>query len=273
MKIIKFLIIAPIVIIFVSLKLFFKLIGRTIDLGSNATQSVQNSQNFSEAYKNFTSKTYAKSRLSLPEEVIALMAKIAKSDGKVSEVEVEFMSDTIKAMVSSMQQAKVPEILIQKTKKKLFNLANQAKNDDRPISYYCYALSRSVEGVRVGAFLQLVAFASLDGFSENTLNVLNEVGETLKFPPEKIQQMRDQVLGSGAQSALKPGQDPYEVLGCEEDDEFAKIKKSYRMLVKKYHPDYMHGKGLDDNEIKKATEKMKEVNAAYEEVKKRTGKK
>jgi len=272
-RFIKFIIIAPLVIFFILLKFSFKLIGRLLDLGIDAFKSVKNSQSFSEAYQNFTNNTYKKSRLSMPEEVIALMAKIAKSDGNVSEVEVEFMSDTIKAMVSSMQQAGVPETLIEKAKKKLFELANQAKNDDKPLRYYCYSLSRSVEGVRVGAFLQLASFASLDGFSENALSALNEVGEILKFSPEKIQQMRDQVLGSGTQSALSPDQDPYEVLGCSEDDEFSKIKKSYRILVKKYHPDYMHGKGLDDDEIKQATEKMKEVNAAYEEVKKITGKK
>ncbi len=252
---------------FILLKFSFKLIGRSLDLGVDAFKSVKNSQSFSEAYQNFTSNAYTKSRLSMPEEVITLMAKIAKSDGKVSEVEVEFMSDTIKAMVASMRQSGVPEILVEKTKKKLFELANQAKNDDRPVSYYCYSLGRSVEGIRVGAFLQLASFASLDGFSEDALKTLNEIGELLKFSPEKIQQMRERVLGSGAQSALKPGQDPYEVLGCTAEDEFSKIKKSYRVLVKKYHPDYMHGKGLDDDEIKQATEKMKEVNAAYEEIK------
>jgi len=40
-------------------------------------------------------------------------------------------------------------------------------------------------------------------------------------------------------------------------------------LVKKHHPDYLHSKGVDDSEIRKATEKMQVINAAYEEIKKR----
>ena len=64
-------------------------------------------------------------------------------------------------------------------------------------------------------------------------------------------------------------QNPYEVLGCNEADEFSIIKQAYRRLVKKHHPDYLHSKGVDDSEIRKATEKMQVINAAYEEIKKR----
>ena len=52
--------------------------------------------------KNFTTNQYSKSRLSVPEEIIALMAKVAKSDGQISRLEVEFMSDTIKSMTHAI---------------------------------------------------------------------------------------------------------------------------------------------------------------------------
>lgn len=54
--------------------------------------------------------------------------------------------------------------------------------------------------------------------------------------------------------------DPYEVLGVSRDASDEEIKKAYRQLAKKYHPDVNPGD-------KTAEEKMKEVNAAYDAIK------
>ena len=57
--------------------------------------------------------------------------------------------------------------------------------------------------------------------------------------------------------------DPYEVLGVKPDASDEEIKKAYRALARKYHPDKYRDSDLADL----ASEKMKEVNAAYEEIK------
>jgi DnaJ like chaperone protein len=271
-RIIKFIVVtflALLVLVFGLFKLAFKLIRTLIDLGRNAYGSVKNSDGFADAYKNFSSNEYSKSRLSIPEEVIALMAKVAKSDGQVSKIEVEFMSDTIKSMLGGMKQARVPAVLIESTKKKLFSLANKAKDDQQSVQYYSQSLSKANEQVRAGVFFQLITFASLDGLSDNTRTVIVEIGETLKFSEEQIKNMIAQVMGGGQSGAYPFDKDPYKELGCSEDDEFIVIKKAYRKLVKLHHPDYMHGQGMDDEEIKKGTEKMQEINAAFEEIKRR----
>lgn len=54
--------------------------------------------------------------------------------------------------------------------------------------------------------------------------------------------------------------DPYEVLGVSHDADEETIKKAYRELVKKYHPDRYINNPLADL----AAEKMKEVNKAYD---------
>ena len=59
--------------------------------------------------------------------------------------------------------------------------------------------------------------------------------------------------------------DPYEVLGVAENADDAEIKKAYRELARKYHPDNYQNNPLADL----AEEKMKEINAAYEEINKR----
>ncbi len=55
-------------------------------------------------------------------------------------------------------------------------------------------------------------------------------------------------------------QDPYQVLGVSPDASDEEIKKAYRDLTKKYHPDLNPG---DES----AVEKMHQVNAAYDAIK------
>lgn len=55
---------------------------------------------------------------------------------------------------------------------------------------------------------------------------------------------------------------PYKVLGVSPDADDETIKKAYRELARKYHPDRYADSDLADL----ASEKMKEVNAAYEQI-------
>ena len=57
--------------------------------------------------------------------------------------------------------------------------------------------------------------------------------------------------------------DPYTVLGVPRDASEDEIKKAYRDLARKYHPDRYASKP-DLAEV--ASEKMKEINAAYDAI-------
>jgi DnaJ domain. len=61
--------------------------------------------------------------------------------------------------------------------------------------------------------------------------------------------------------------DPYKVLGVKPGASYDEIKKAYRELVKKYHPDRYRDNPLADL----AEEKMREINEAYEYLMKNAG--
>ena len=60
-----------------------------------------------------------------------------------------------------------------------------------------------------------------------------------------------------------PYKDPYQILGVSRDASDEEIKKAYRELVKKYHPDNYANTPMADL----AEEKMKEINQAYNQIK------
>ena len=56
--------------------------------------------------------------------------------------------------------------------------------------------------------------------------------------------------------------DPYQILGVSETASDEEVKRAYRELARKYHPDNYHDNPLADL----AQEKMKDINAAYEQI-------
>ena len=56
--------------------------------------------------------------------------------------------------------------------------------------------------------------------------------------------------------------DPYSVLGVDQNASDEEIKKAYRELARKYHPDNYQNNPLADL----AEEKMKEINEAYDAI-------
>ncbi|MCQ2190232.1 MAG: DnaJ domain-containing protein [Paludibacteraceae bacterium] len=60
-------------------------------------------------------------------------------------------------------------------------------------------------------------------------------------------------------------EDAYIILGIEKSDSDTEIKKAYRALAVKCHPD--NASFLGDEAIRQATETMKQINVAWDTVK------
>ena len=72
-------------------------------------------------------------------------------------------------------------------------------------------------------------------------------------------------------AGTKSRRDPYGVLGCSPGDSDEEIKRRYRQLIAKYHPDRFIGLELDEEFVRLASERFEEVKQAYEEIRSMRG--
>ena len=61
------------------------------------------------------------------------------------------------------------------------------------------------------------------------------------------------------------------MLGAKATDDVATLRRRYRELAKKNHPDAMRAQGLPEEMVGKATERMSRINAAWETIKEARG--
>ena len=61
----------------------------------------------------------------------------------------------------------------------------------------------------------------------------------------------------------------YDILGVESNASDAEVKKAYRVLAMKYHPD--NAAALGEEAIRQAIESMKQINEAWDVVKSARG--
>jgi len=63
-------------------------------------------------------------------------------------------------------------------------------------------------------------------------------------------------------------QKEYDLLGCAPDATDDAVRRAYRVVAKKYHPDLLRANGFSESLIQKATLKMAQINAAWEKIRK-----
>ncbi len=89
-----------------------------------------------------------------------------------------------------------------------------------------------------------------------------------QYKKQNYNQSYNQNTYSNTQTSFSSMDKYYEVLESSPSDSLEIIKKNYRRLMKEYHYDSIASKGLPADMIKFAEEKTKEVNEAYEAIKK-----
>ncbi len=75
----------------------------------------------------------------------------------------------------------------------------------------------------------------------------------------------------GSSEPPRGPKDPYAVLGCSPSSSDEEVKRCYREMLGRYHPDKFIGQKLDPDFIRLAERKFQEIQEAYETLRRRRG--
>ena len=217
-----------------------------------------------EAFKNFSVSKEAiqKSDLGL---FVALVAKVAKADGRVDALEAQLvgiMFDDISAVFPQ------PE----KTKDILKQIFNEQKDRTDNIESIAHTLGQAIkrDKAKQQQFMGfLIQLAFIDGeVSDEEDEVLQTIAQEFDFDPDAYHAIFDQFEKMMQNVTPKANiDDAYKLLGVNKNDEMSVIKKAYRKLIRQYHPDIIKSQGKDEVYMQEATAKTQEINQAYEMIK------
>ena len=203
--------------------------------------------------------------------LVALMAKVAKADGKVGELEAEIIKHTFTDISTHFQNS-------QEVRENLKKLYDQEKDSFANLMTICerlYSLTKIDYSKRLKYMEYLLNLSFIDGdFSKQEQEITEDIAQALKIEQKDyvnlISNFENFYKNRANEKALSL-EKAYEILESNPNDDDSTLKKNYRNLVKKYHPDIITGQGASQNIIDEATTKLQEINEAYEIIKKQRG--
>jgi len=183
--------------------------------------------------------------------LLILSAAVMKADGKVTRTELNYVKQFIS---NNFGVARAPEYvkMLGELIKKDFNLQD--------VSYQIKQYMDYSSRLMILQFLFGIALS--DGKSHpNEIDVIQTISTFLGISKNDYASIKAMFI--------KDTNSAYQILGVSEGASNDELKKAYRELAKKYHPDKVSHLG---DEIKKAAEvKITELNAAYESIKEERG--
>lgn len=200
------------------------------------------------------------------ETLFISMGKLAKADGHVSQEEIDHVEAFMQKLgmteehraqaITWFKQGAAADFDIAPSYKRFMMVCGHTKNLKQVLLVY------------------LIVMALADGSihpAEEAL--LGEIAAYLGYDQATFKRMIDMVLNQahfgGAQAdPAKALEDAYKALGVSKDNTDAEVKRAYRKLMSQYHPDKLMGQGVPEDMIAMATEQAKEIQLAYDLIKK-----
>jgi len=185
----------------------------------------------------------------------SMLAKIAKADGRVSEKEIDsidaFMVNDLHLDLQSRQSA--------------IHIFRQALNS--PESFEAFAMQFYIAFCSQPRIIDLMMdilfrVSCADGGIEIAEErLLLSAARIFKYSSTDYEMLKSRYV--------KEANRFYAVLQCDETASNDEIKKQYRKLASEYHPDKIASKGLPEEFIKFAGDKFREIQDAYDNIKKK----
>jgi len=186
--------------------------------------------------------------------VIALGAKLAKADGVVTEQEIRAFRRAFHVPPDE-----------EKNVARVFNLARRSIHGYQS---YAHQIADMFEG-RPALLEELLDclfhIAWADGkVSEEEAAYIAEVAHIFGFSTAEFARIRARHLGPDRA-------DPYTILGVAQDAGDDEVKAAWRKLVREHHPDRLIAQGLPQEFVAVAEDKLKAINAAWDQVARQRG--
>lgn len=235
--------------------LFGFILGIYFEMNQRA-KSAQNHQ--SSQYRGRTADeiyNYYQSRTSrasdVPTILMALSAAVMKADGKVLKIELSY----VKAFLKQQFGNEFSSQHLQTLKKFL--------ESDIPITQICADVRIHL---RPESRLQLIHYlfgiAKVDGdVSPTEANVIANIASMMGIPQEDFDSVKNMFY--------RNVDSDYKILGIEDTATDDEVKKAYRKMAVKFHPDKVAQMGEEFQ--KGAKDKFQKIQEAYENIKKRRG--
>ena len=206
--------------------------------------------------------------------LVSLLAKVAKSDGRVSELEARLITqvlDDLSQKVSGVSGVReyLKEVY-NSQKENVDNAYETARNYKR-----AFNLNYDTCVARLTFFLNL---AYIDGeFNKSEQDIIRNIAYGFGIDKETLDEIIykfDSFYGSRFgvdRDEVSRENDAFEVLGLSKNASLDEVKARYKELVRQYHPDILMGRGESKEVIERSTKKLQEINEAYGRLKEKFG--
>ena len=181
--------------------------------------------------------------------LIALGAKLAKADGAVSRVEIDAFKNVFQATADATKGVS-----------QFFDLARQTTRGYESYARIVYKKYRRRPDILEDVVDGLFHIALADGIvTPEEMNFIETTARIFGFSPRTFKRIRIAHMG-------RTSDDPYLILGVDEDVNDDELKKAYRKMAAANHPDRVVARGLPQELRTLATHKMAIINKAYAEI-------
>lgn len=198
-----------------------------------------------------------------------LMGHVAKADGRISEQEIDLAQQLMSRMKLEADQKRRAIELFKEGADPDFNLQVELE------AFLERCGQRSALANMLLVTLISTAFADTD-LDDSEQQVLAEIAARLGFTKPQFEQLLGMVAAqqgfsqhsgssgytaSGGASAIEAA---YRALGVEPSIDDKALKRAYRKLISKHHPDKLIAQGVPQEMIEVATAKSQEIQSAYD---------
>ena len=185
------------------------------------------------------------------QSMAGLCAKIAKADGVVTENEIQMF----KKLFNTDRNPRIARI---------FNEAKQTTEGYEQYAKQLKILSQNNVEMKESIVENLFKIGIADGqIDVEELKLFDKIADILEFPQGNYNFIKNRYIAKPKNDELS---NDYDILGVFYNASNKEIKKRWIDLINEYHPDKIQAAGGSQKEIDLATQKMADINSAYERI-------